>query len=454
MPPSLAKCPNLQILDISQNNLSGFIPPQLIGLSSLSILLDLSHNSFTGKLPFEVGNLKNINQLDISENNLSGEIPRSIGNCLSLEYLSLQGNSFEGSLPSSMAFLKGLKLLDVSRNNLSGSIPKVLEKLPSLKKLNLSFNDIEDEVPTEGVFKNASAISVIGNTKFCGGVPQLILPPCPVEVMKPTKSLSFKLKIAIIVVVVCFLPFSFILFLHWRKISKRNSSSLGSAIDLLPNVSYKMLYQATNGFSPSNLVETSSFGSVYKGFLQSEERLVVVKVLNLQRKCASKSFMTECNVLGNIQHRNLVKILTCCSSMDYSGNQFKALVFEFMTNGSLDIWLHPKIDREDQSRVLSLLQRLNIAIDVACALDYLHNHSVQPIIHCDLKPSNILLDNDMIAHLSDFGLARLLSTVSDSSQNQTSTIVIKGSIGYVLQSMAWAARYQLRGTCIALEYFY
>ena len=117
--------------------------------------------------------------------------------------------------------------------------------------------------------------------------------------------------------------------------------------------------------------------------------------------------------------------------MDYSGNQFKALVFEFMTNGSLDIWLHPKIDREDQSGVLSLLQRLNIAIDIACALDYLHNYYVQPLlIHCDLKPSNILLDNDMIAHLSDFGLARLLSTVTDSSQNQTSTIGIKGSIGY------------------------
>ncbi|XP_050250599.1 probable LRR receptor-like serine/threonine-protein kinase At3g47570 isoform X2 [Quercus robur] len=428
IPPSLGNCPNLQILDISQNNLSGFIP--LIGLSSFSIRLNLSHNSFTGKLPFEVGNLKNINQLDISENNLSGKIPGSIGNCLSLEYLSLQGNSFEGSLPSSMAFLKGLQFLDISRNNLSGSIPKGLEKLPFLKDLNISFNDIEGEVPTEGVFKNASAISVIGNTKLCGGVPQLMLPPCVVEVMKPTKSLSFKLKISIIGVVVCFLLFSFILFLHRRKKSKRNSSSLGSTIDLLPNVSYKMLYQATNGFSPSNLVGTGSFGSVYKGVLQPEERLVAVKVLNLQRKGASKSFMAECNVLRNIRHRNLVKILTCCSSMDYNGNQFKALVFEFLTNGSLDTWLHLKIDKEDHSGVLSLRQRLNIAIDVACALDYLHNHSMQPIIHCDLKPSNILLDNDMIAHLSDFGLARLLSTVTDSSQKQTSTIGIKGSIGY------------------------
>ena len=185
----------------------------------------------------------------------------------------------------------------------------------------------------------------------------------------------------------------------FRSKSKRNSSSLGSTIDLLPNVSYKMLYQATNGFSPSNLVGIGSFGSVYKGVLQPEERLVAVKVLNLQRKGAPKSFMAECNILRNIRHRNLVKILTCCSSMDYSGNQFKALVFEFLTNGSLDTWLHLKIDKEDHSRVLSLRQRLNIAIDVAYALDYLHNHSVQPIIHCDLKPSNILLDKIGRAHV-------------------------------------------------------
>ena len=90
--------------------------------------------------------------------------------------------------------------------------------------------------------------------------------------------------------------------------------------------------------------------------------------------------------------------------MDYGGNQFKALVFEFMTNGSLDIWLHPEIDGEDQTRDLSLLQRLNVAIDVASAMNYLHNHFVPPIIHCDLKPSIILLDNDMFAHVSDFGL--------------------------------------------------
>ena len=299
-----------------------------------------------------------------------------------------------------------------------------------LENLNLSFNNFEGEVPIEGVFKNTSEISLAGNTKLCGGIPKLQLPKCPVEVMKPRKSFGYKLAIVIISIVLFLFLFSSVVVLYWIKRSRKKPSSMVSTKELLPNVSYKELYQATGGFSPNNLIGSGSFGSVYKGLLNWNETLVAIKVLNLQQRGASKSFMAECNALRNIRHRNLVKILTCCSSIDYNGNQFKALIFEFMTNGSLDIWLHPGLTNENQSRNLSLLQRLNIAIDVAFAVDYLHNHSMQPIIHCDLKPSNVLLDNDMVAHISDFGLARLLPITDDSSRKQTSTIGIKGSIGY------------------------
>uniref|UniRef100_A0A7N2R9W5 non-specific serine/threonine protein kinase n=2 Tax=Quercus lobata TaxID=97700 RepID=A0A7N2R9W5_QUELO len=446
IPPSIVNCQNLQLLDISQNNLNGSIPQQLIGPSALQILhLNLSHNSFTSTLPFEVGNLKHIIELDISNNNFSGEIPASIGNCSTLELLYLEGNSFEGAIPSSMASLKSLQRLDFSQNNLSGSIPKGLEKLPLLEKLNLSFNNFEGEVPTEGVFKNTSVILLIGNAKLCGGIPKLQLPKCPINAMKPRKSIGFKIAIAIISIVLIFFLFSSIFVLYWIKRSRKKPSSMVSTKDLLPNVSYKELYQATNGFSPNNLIGSGSFGSVYKGALDPEERIVAIKVLNLQNKGASKSFMAECNALRNIRHRNLVKILTCCSSMDYSGNQFKALVFEFMTNGSLDIWLHPELANENQSRSMSLLQRLNIAIDVAFAMDYLHNHSMQPIIHCDLKPSNVLLDNDMVAHVSDFGLARLLPITNDSSRKQTSTIGIKGSIGYAAPEYGMGGKASIEG---------
>ncbi|KAK4594905.1 hypothetical protein RGQ29_018584 [Quercus rubra] len=434
IPPSIGTCQSLQKLDVSQNYLSGVIPQQVFQIFSLSLLLNLSHNSFSGKLPVEIDSLKNINSLDVSKNNFSGEIPTTIGNCLNLVYLSLQGNSFNGTIPSSMASLKSLEYLDVSLNNLSGIIPKGLEKLSFLKYLNISFNNIEGEVPTGGVFRNVNAISVIGNNKLCGGIPQLQLTTCHI-ITKSRKSFTSKVTITIICVVVCILLVSSFLVLYWRKRSKKKPSSIVSKMvvskmDLLPTVSYKMLHQATNGFSPNNLIGSGSFGVVYKGVLEQDERLVAIKVLNLQNKDASKSFMAECNVLRNVRHRNLIKILTCCSSIDYNGDDFKALVFEFMTNGSLEMWLHPMTNSDNQSKNLSVLQRLIIAIDVAFALNYLHNHCEQKIIHCDLKPSNILLDNDMIAHVSDFGISRLLTTSNDSSQKYTSTIGLKGSIGY------------------------
>ncbi|KAL7173205.1 hypothetical protein ACSBR2_032639 [Camellia fascicularis] len=101
-----------------------------------------------------------------------------------------------------------------------------------------------------------------------------------------------------------------------------------------------------------------------------------------------------------------------------------------MLNGSLEKWLHPE-EGQSQQRSLSILQRMNIAIDVASALDYLHNHCETPVAHCDLKPSNVLLDNDFTAHVSDFGLAQLLCKFSkEATMNQFSSLGIKGTIGY------------------------
>ncbi|KAK9081796.1 hypothetical protein Syun_031242 [Stephania yunnanensis] len=118
--------------------------------------------------------------MDISDNNLTGEIPNALGNCLSLELLSLMGNSFQGFVPSSFSSLKGLQILDLSLNNLSGQIPLFFQNLSSsLQYLNLSFNNFEGAVPTEGVFGNVSSFSILGNKKLCGGISELQLPKCP-----------------------------------------------------------------------------------------------------------------------------------------------------------------------------------------------------------------------------------------------------------------------------------
>ena len=153
------------------------------------------------------------------------------------------------------------------------------------------------------------------------------------------------------------------------------------------NVSYQSLLNATNGFSFANLIGVGSFGSVYKGILDQYKHTFAIKVMNLGYHGASKSFKAECEALRNIRHRNLVKVLTACSGVDYQGNDFKASAYEFMGNGNLYEWLHPtprKINEAlEKQRKLSHLQRLNIAIDVASALDYLHNHCETPIVHCD-----------------------------------------------------------------------
>ncbi|KAJ9178331.1 hypothetical protein P3X46_010222 [Hevea brasiliensis] len=427
---SIGNCQKLQILDISENNLNGSIPKELFHLPSLSQRLNLSKNSLTGNLPADVGKLTNINTLDVSGNMLSGEIPGTIGFCLSLEYLYLQGNSFQGIIPSSMASLKGLQELDLSRNNLTGEIPKDLQSLQYLLYLNLSFNDLEGEIPAKGVFLNASAISLMGNIKLCGGVPELHQPKCPTKAMKKGKSIAIKLAIIIPCVILFVLLMLAFLLMYRRKVSKKSSSATPKEIDRLVKVSYRDLFDATSGFSANNLIGSGSFGSVYKGFLNQMERVVAIKVLKLGTRGASKSFMAECKVLRTVRHRNLVKLLTYCSSIDCKQNEFKALVYEFMGKGSLEKWLYQDIHSNYQSRNLDFLQRLNIAIDVASALHYVHDLCEIPIIHCDLKPNNVLLDDDMVAHLSDFGLAKFFLNTNDASQTQTSSIGIRGTIGY------------------------
>ena len=141
-----------------------------------------------------------------------------------------------------------------------------------------------------------------------------------------------------------------------------------------------------------------------------------MKVFDLQCGRVFKSFDVECEIMKSIRHRNLIKIISSCSN-----EEFKALVLEYMPHGSLEKYLH------SSNCILDIFQRLNIMVDVASALEYLHFGYSTPIIHCNLKPSNVLLDNNMVAHLSDFGIAKLLAG-EDQSTTQTQTLA---TIGYM-----------------------
>ncbi|XP_077225773.1 uncharacterized protein LOC143858965 [Tasmannia lanceolata] len=452
IPASIGMLQNLHQLYLGNNSLSGKIPYNIGNITQLTEL-DLGSNNLQGSIPLslanctkllalslfqnnlrEVGNLKILEGLDVSQNKLSGEIPSTLANCKSMRELYMQGNAFRGDVSSVFTTLTSIEALDLSYNNFSGKIPKYLEGFKFLQYLNLSFNNFEGEVPKQGVFGNAGAISVRGNDNLCGGIPELKLPTCPMLANdRRGKAHVSRVIILVVCAVVCLIfllcvPAS----LYWVRKSRKKPSSLSSMEGRHLKVSYAELCKATDGFSSANLIGTGSYGSVYKGILSRIENVVAVKVLNLHLRGASKSFIAECNALRNIRHRNLVKIITSCSSIDFGGNDFKALVLEFMPNGSLEKWLHSKLDGQHQLGSLNFIKRLNIAIDIASALDYLHHHCHTPIAHCDLKPCNIFLDEDMNAHVGDFGLAKFYPRIiQSSSEDQSSTTGLKGTIGYI-----------------------
>nr|XP_027118479.1 receptor kinase-like protein Xa21 [Coffea arabica] len=394
-------CQNLQYLDISHNNFTGIISPQFLQMHSSLMYIKIGENSFSGSLPPEIGKLVHLVDFNVSHNKFVGAIPSSLADCSNLANLSMQANFFQGTIPPNLASLKSIQQIDLSSNNLTGSMPKELEKLQYLRNLNLSYNDIEGEIPNTGIFSNANQISLIGNNKFCGGILELEFPPCPMIKGKNRE----KLKVVILLSIV--LPAMLLV--------------LGTVI----------FSRKLNWFR-------KFWSCLQRKARKHSNKFVAVKVLDLQKNGASKSFKAECKALRNIRHRNLVSIVSYCSSIDSKGDEFKALVYELMENGNLDLWLHPETtDKPTSSRSLNLSQKLNIAIDVASTLQYLHNHCVLrklyqiKIVHCDLKPSNIFLDNDLVAHVGDFGLVRLLLKPFNRSSEQegSSTIAIKGTIG-------------------------
>ncbi|GLJ08098.1 hypothetical protein SUGI_0081280 [Cryptomeria japonica] len=414
IPDAIGQCFRLEMIDLSHNTLTGDIPVEISSFHSLAFYLNFSHNSLTGRLP-SLGVMQQIQAIDISANKLSGSIPGDIGSCVGLQYLNLTKNKLDGIIPTSLGQLKSLEVIDLAFNKLSGPVPASIANLIMLHLLNFSYNNLNGSVPNQGAFRNLSAASFLRNPGLCAASGWLNLPNCASSAW--VRSNRFNGKVVMVVSIGTFLALccilgAFYIFFRKNKREAFTNSSLGAGF---MQISSEELHRATEGFNAANLLGAGSFGSVYRGFL-SNNTLVAVKVFDQDSQNSYKNFYKECRILNKIRHRNLVKVLFCSAT-----REFRALVLQFMSKGSLEQQLH-------QDCRLSLKMRLNIALDVAHAMAYLHYDCSPPIVHCDLKPSNVLMDTNMTAHVADFGIAHLMSS-TDSASSTTS--MLKGTVGYL-----------------------
>ncbi|KAL4654593.1 hypothetical protein ACB092_01G391100 [Castanea dentata] len=439
IPEQLCQLKNLGELFLSNNQISGSIP-NCIGNLNLLQRLNLSHNGLTSSIPLNVWSLENlhfldlssnylggslspnmtksaaIEHVDLSRNQITGNVPSIIGTFESLGFLNLSTNSFQGDIRQSFGQLKGLDKLDLLNNNLSGAIPKSIEALTYLKYLNLSFNKLSKEIPFGGPFANFKAESFLGNKALCGNS-NFGVPPCMGLSSPRVSRVKFFLLRYIVPAIASIIIFVTLVFMLKRH-PQCDMKILGLPITLRAvdhrMISHQELCRGTNNFCESNLLGTGGFSSVYKGIL-FDGVIVAVKVLNLQMEGALRSFDVECKVLRAIRHMNLVKVISTCSNLD-----FRALVLQYMSNVSLEKWLY------FHNYCLNLVQRVNIMVEVAFALEYLHNGQARSVVYCDLKLTNILLDEDMVAHVGAFGIAKILVENKDATQTKT-----LGTLGYI-----------------------
>ncbi|KAH9722934.1 protein kinase domain-containing protein [Citrus sinensis] len=329
--PTMGRLKRLQGLSLEENNLEGSIPYDLCHLELMYGIM-LNGNKLSGHIPPCLASLTSLRELHLGSNKLTSSIPSSLW---SLEYIleiNLFSNSLNDSLPSNVQKLKVLRVLDLSRNQLSGDIPSTIGALKDIETLSLASNQFQGPIPESvGSLISLESLDLSGNN-LSGKIPKSL------ETLSHLKQFNVsrnRLE---------------------GEIPVKGSFKNLSAESFFGN--YALCGPPKSRVPPC---KQGSFGSVYKGTI-SDGTDVAIKVFNLQLERAFRSFDSECEVLRNVRHRNLIKILSSCSNPD-----FKAL------------------------------------------------------------PTNILLDENMVAHVSDFGISKLLGEGED-SVTQTMTMA---TIGYM-----------------------
>lgn len=396
--------------------------------------------------------------LDLSYNQLRGKIPEEFGNMVALQVLVIAHNQLSGEIPSSLGRLKNLGVFDASHNRLQGHIPDSFSNISFLVQIDLSNNELTGQIPTRGQLSTLPASQYANNPGLCG-VP---LPECQNDNGEPAVNQnwdgsrgsrrasaspwanSIVLGILISVASVCILIVWAIAMRARRKeaeeVKMLNSLQASHAattwkIDKekeplsinvatfqrqLRKLKFSQLIEATNGFSAASLIGCGGFGEVFKATLKDGSSVAIKKLIRLSCQ-GDREFMAEMETLGKIKHNNLVPLLGYCKI-----GEERLLVYEFMEYGSLEEMLHGRIKTRER-RILTWEERKKIARGAAKGLCFLHHNCIPHIIHRDMKSSNVLLDHEMDARVSDFGMARLISALD----THLSVSTLAGTPGYV-----------------------
>ncbi|XP_066321562.1 receptor-like protein kinase HSL1 [Miscanthus floridulus] len=407
-------------IEMGNNQFSGDVPTSAPGLKNFRA----ENNQFSGPLTNNMSGLANLTELYLAGNRISGSIPPSIQSLGALNYLNLSSNQISGLLPAQIGSLLVLTILDLSNNELTGEIPQEFNDL-HLSFLNLSSNQLTGELP-QSLQSPAFEDSFLGNRGLCAAVNQNInIPTCRYS---RHNQMSTDLVILFSVLAGAILIGAVGCFIVRRKKHGRDVTSWKmmafrkldfSECDVLTNL------------RDEDVIGSGGSGKVYRVQLPGRGRgrgcggtVVAVKKLSSRGKAEEKldrEFDAEVKILGDIRHTNIVSLLCYISSEDT-----KLLVYEYMENGSLDRWLHPK-DNNAATAALDWPTRLGIAVDAARGLSYMHDECAQPIMHRDVKSSNILLDPGFRAKIADFGLARILLK----SGEPESVSAVGGTFGYM-----------------------
>ncbi|KAK7343630.1 hypothetical protein VNO77_12528 [Canavalia gladiata] len=453
IPHNISSCTALNQFNVHGNQLSGSIPSSFRNLESLTYL-NLSANNFKGNIPVELGHIINLDTLDLSSNAFLGHVPASVGYLEHLLTLNLSHNHLDGPLPAEFGNLRSIQIIDVSFNNLSGSIPPEIGQLQnlmslimnnndlrgkipdqltncfSLTSLNFSYNNLSGVIPSTRNFSRFSADSFIGNPLLCGNwLGSICRPYSP-------KSREIFSRVAIVCLILGIMMMLAMVIVAFYKSSQSKQSMKGSrrteqgppklvilhmdmAIHTLNDI-----MRSTENLHEKYIIGCGASSTVYKCVLKNSRPIAIKRLYN-QHAHNLREFETELETIGCIRHRNLVTLHGY--GLTPHGN---LLFYDYMANGSLWDLLHGPLKVK-----LDWETRLRIAVGAAEGLAYLHHDCNPRIVHRDVKSSNILLDENFEAHLSDFGTAKCIST----TRTHASTYVL-GTIGYIDPEYARTSR--------------